>query len=118
MTDAQDTTDEQESLVKTSVSLPRYLYDWMRDTAKRTEFNSQSAVMVVALSELKGRMDERAEHDTRKETPTIPARESDDSFAALLLQLLNNHQDLVEEVNTLRKKQRGAEGNHKRVTFE
>ena len=118
MTDEQDQTEELDSLVKTSVSIPRYLFDWVVNTAKSPEFNSRSAVMVVALSELKGRMDERAEQGARQEPQNIPAREGDDSFAALLLQLLNNHQDLVEEVNNLRKKQRGAEGNHKRVTFE
>ena len=50
-------TEEQEALVKTSVSLPRYLYDWLVDRVNKKEFNSQSSAMVVALSQLKGEMD-------------------------------------------------------------
>ncbi len=115
MTEEHEQTDDPESLVKTSVSLPRYLYDWMRDTAKGTEFNSQSAVMVVALSELKGRMEAR---DEQKDASKEVTDEDDNRFAALLLQLLNDHQDLVDEVNELRKKQRTPSGNYKRVTFE
>lgn len=132
MTDEQDQIEELDPLVKTSVSMPRYLFDWVVNTAKSPEFNSRSAVMVVALAELKGRMDERKEREERgeKEAPKEVAKEapqevtkeymkgSENNYADLLLQLLNIHQELVKEANDLRKKQLGAEGNHNRVTFE
>lgn len=50
-------TEDQDALVRTSVSLPRYLHDWVSQIAKKKPFNSQSSVMIVALSELKGKLD-------------------------------------------------------------
>lgn len=118
MSEEQDQIDEQESLVKTSVSLPRYIYDWMRETAKRPLFNSQSAVMVVALSELKGKMDCIAENKPGMEpeimegvmeeirkvsldavTAIRKAAVSNENSTVLLLNLLTTHEELIEEIN-------------------
>lgn len=117
MTGEQEQIDEQDSLVKTSVSLPRYLYDWLRDTAKDTEFNSQSAVMIVALSELKGRLEGRLEgranEGIRKETAIEEIKKasldavtairkaavSNENSTALLINLLTTHEELIEEIN-------------------
>lgn len=117
MADEQEQINEQDALVKTSVSLPRYLYDWLRDTARDTEFNSQSAVMIVALSELKGRLEGRLEgranEGIRKETAIEEIKNasldavtairkaavSNENSTALLINLLTTHEELIEEIN-------------------
>lgn len=55
-------TEEVElsgNVIKTSVSLPPYLYEWLQEVVKsnKQKFPSYSSVVVIALAELKGKMD-------------------------------------------------------------
>lgn len=56
-------TDESGNVIKTSVSLPPYLYEWLHEIVKvdKQRFPSYSSVVVIALSELKGRIEAREE---------------------------------------------------------
>lgn len=51
--------DLSGNVIKTSVSLPPYLYEWLQEVVKsnKQKFPSYSSVIVVALAELKGKMD-------------------------------------------------------------
>lgn len=112
MTEERVSVEEDNLIVKTSVSLPKYLYDWLKDVATKTEFNSQSAVMVVALSELKGRMEERVKIET--ENTTL----DDEDLPKLMLKLLSRHQELIDEVNELKRQSHDRVGYNKKVKFE
>lgn len=103
-------SEEQETKVKTSITLSPYLFEWMTGLVKDKTFASNSDAITTALSEMKGRMEEKEASAEQN------IQEGD--FELLVHQLLDAHQDLVEEVNTLRRKQRGAVGNYKKVTFE
>jgi len=57
-------TEEVESsgnVIKTSVSLPPYLYEWLQSVVKsnKSKFPSNSSVVVIALAELKGKIDSK-----------------------------------------------------------
>jgi Arc/MetJ-type ribon-helix-helix transcriptional regulator len=107
--------DEQEStgVVKTSVSLPLYLFDWIKEMAHENKFHSQSAVMVTALAEMKGRIEEReAIKKAAKSDPT-----SSDEPMKLLLMFLTEYPEFVEKINKMKKEQIGSE-NLKRVEFK
>lgn len=69
----EEQINERDTLVKTSVSLPLYLYEWVQDisrkkSTKKRKFNSQSAVIITALAELKGRMELREELAAKEST--------------------------------------------------
>lgn len=97
MSDEQLEPEEQGGAVKTSVSLPLYLFEWLKKTSKSKQFNSQSNVMAVALAELKGRMEGR-EETMRTSKPPIreiapqTAPESPLDILALMLQTQEGRQ--------------------------
>ena len=89
--------EEQDSLIKTSVSLPRYLYQWVKESVKTKKFNSNSSVMVAALAEMKGRMEahEEAAHAAKQPIPeTHPQKppETPLDILALMLQTQEGRQ--------------------------
>lgn len=117
MTDDQETKDpdikDPDVKVKTSISLSPYLFEWVVGLVKNKKiFASNSDVITTALSEMKGRMEER-----EKLTPPAHSEKIDEDFESLMLQLLDAHQDLVEEANELRRKQRGQNKSTRKVTF-
>ncbi len=109
MTDEQEQIDETEPLVKTSVSLPQYLYTWIKEVVNDKSFNSQSSVMVVALSELKSRMDEQKRAKQKTEKKDVDTAEYDKAVT-LVLMFLMNHPELVDEFNDLKKQMRDTTG--------
>jgi Arc/MetJ-type ribon-helix-helix transcriptional regulator len=104
-------TEEQETKIKTSISLSPYLYDWMISLVKK-QFASNSDVITTALSEMKGRMEEREKLAVCE--PINKHTKSGEDFELLLLQLLDEHNELIEEVNELRRKHRDNPGNNVR----
>ncbi len=97
MVDEHTKQDDQGTVIKTSVSLPPYLFDWLKEVSKQKRFQSQSSVMVVALAELKGRMEEREEvaHAAKQPIPeTHPQKppETPLDILALMLQTQEGRQ--------------------------
>jgi len=121
MTDEQDTKDpdtkDPDVKVKTSISLSPYLFEWVVGLVKNKKiFASNSDAITTALSEMKGRMECREEHVSEFDT-AANAQKSTEDFESLMLQLLDAHQDLVEEANELRRKQHGQNKSIRKVTF-
>jgi len=121
MTDEQDPKDpdikDPDVKVKTSISLSPYLFEWMVGLSKnKKKFASNSDVITTALSEMKGRMEYREEHASELDNVTLPPKSTED-FESLLYQILDAHQELVEEANELRRKQRGQNKSTRKVTF-
>ncbi|MDD4588842.1 MAG: hypothetical protein PHG06_00235 [Parabacteroides sp.] len=107
--------DEQENTgaVKTSVSLPAYLFDWIKELVHENKFHSQSAVMATALAEMKGRMEEREElikQEVKKPT-------SEDDPMTLLLMFLSEYPEYIEKINKMKKERGDNENDLKRVNF-
>lgn len=105
--------------IKTSVSLPPYLHDWLNKVVRNKTFNSKSGAMVVALSELKGKLDyiESTKGDSNEKRMSM-----DDVYISIILKLTSNHPELREEINEIMGEQfvkyYGCKKEGKTVSFE
>lgn len=106
--------EDKSALIKTSVSLPPYLYEWLKLIVDNKTFNSQSSAMVTALAEMKGHMEEReALKKAEKSEPTSP-----DEPMKLLLMFLTEYPEFVEKINRMNIKHGDRENDMKKVKFE
>lgn len=108
--------EEQENTgaVKTSVSLPAYLFDWIKELVHENKFHSQSAVMATALAEMKGRIEERDNmQKIEKSNVTSP-----DEPMKLLLMFLTEYPEFVEKINRMNKGHADSGNDMKKVKFE
>lgn len=101
-------SDEQGTKIKTSITLSPYLYEWMTGLVKNKTFVSNSDVITTALSEMKGRMEDREERVLHSSSIESLAPD-DDRVISLLI-------DLIEEVNDRRNRQHNTTYS-KKVTF-
>lgn len=105
--------EDKGTIIKTSVSLPPYLYEWLKSIVDNKTFNSQSSAMVTALAEMKGRIEEREDINKAAKSETT----SSDEPMKLLLMFLTEYPEFVEKINKMKKEQISSD-NLKRVEFK
>ena len=131
MQDESEQPAESGNVVKTSVSLPIHLSDWLTELTKNKQFPSKSSAVVVALSEMKGHMETieaAAKEAQAKKEQEIKLREAEEQLkknqneekdiVTVILKLISNHPELLNEYNELRKKPTAEGVNYTRVKFE
>lgn len=112
-------SEEQEetgNAIRTSVSLPPYLHEWLKEVTKSKKiypkygkFASNSSVVVVALAELKGRIEAREEIE--KEPIKKEVTEEQNVFDVLLKAYLQTEDGKKYLQNHLQNLKQKAERN-------
>lgn len=108
--------DESGNAIKTSVSLPPYLHEWLNEVVKSKKFNSKSGAVVVALSEMKGRLEARENKSETEQVKISNSTENNLIYAGLML--IANHKELIGEWNELVKTHPPDLEHMKKVRFE
>lgn len=104
MQDESEQPAESGNVVKTSVSLPIHLSDWLTELTQNKQFPSKSSAVVVALSEMKGHMEaieEAAKEAQAKKEQEIKLKEAEEQLkknqkeekdiVTVILKLISNH---------------------------
>lgn len=115
--------------VNVTATISPHIHEWVTQQVDNKVFSSPSDAISIALCELKGRMEgEEGKESAIDEIKTVSLKAielmqktavSNENSTMLLLNLLTNHNELVEELNDLmRSKREGDSSNKKKVTFE
>jgi len=115
--------------VNVTATISPHIHEWVTSQVDNKVFSSPSDAISIALCELKGRMEgeegKESAIDEIKKT-SLEAIEliqktavSNENSTMLLLNLLNTHDELIEDINNLIRARRGeVSPNTKKVKFE
>lgn len=118
--------------INKTVTLSPHILNWINSQIHDEVFSSISDAVSVALCELKGRMEGQTEEVTSKETAIEEIRNvsldavtaikkaavSNENSTMLLLNLLTNHTELVDEINSMIRARHDVNDNKKKTTLE
>lgn len=115
--------------VNVTATISPHIHDWVAAQVDNKVFSSPSDAISIALCELKYRMEGEPEKESAIDEikkASLEAIEliqktaaSNENSTMLLLNLLNTHDELIEEINNLIRARRGeVSSNSKKVTFK